>query len=236
VKEATILIALYKAGDFLSAKIESLQKQTYFDKSTIILLNCQNLEQESEIYSDFVANNENVIVKEYKEWTMLYPTWNDGITMTSKIQCQEFGVESSKYIMNSNVDDMLHPEYVEECCKFLDHDLTYGVVSTEVLVADKPNQIWPDWDHMSRMPIGYRAGGTAGPCPMWRRSLHENYGLFGNYRVIGDARMWEKWHSGGVKFGIINKDMVLYFFNADSLERRLNSDGVQFRHLDIDGQ
>lgn len=226
MKDVTILIALYKAGDFLPAKIESLQKQTYFNKSTIVLLNCQDLNQESEIYSDFAADNKNVIVKEYKEWKMLYPTWNDGIAMTS-----------SKYVMNSNVDDMLHSEYVEECCKFLDNNLEYGVVSTEVIVTDKPNQVWPKWDHViSRMPIGYPhhiGGGTAGPCPMWRRSLHEKYGLFGDYRVIGDARMWEKWHDNGIKFGVINKDMVLYLTHANSLERRSNENGVRFRHLDI---
>jgi hypothetical protein len=62
---------------------------------------------------------------------------------------------------------------------------------------------------------------------MWRRSLHKKYGLFGDYRVIGDAKLWEKWYGGGVKFGTINKNMVLYLNHIDSLERRSN-----FRELD----
>lgn len=220
-KVATILVALWKAGNFLEKKLIDLEQQTFFDRCNIVLLNCQNLDGEADIYADFLKHD-NVTEIRYDNHINLYPTWNDGIKSTK-----------SEFIMNSNADDMLHPEYVEACSYWLKVHPNFGCVSTGVLLTHQPNQIYPNWKSQNRLPFHFYPNSTAGPCPLWRRSLHDKYGYFGDYRVIGDARMWEKWHAGGERFGLIRRDMVLYYAHHGSLERRVDEKGRELRTLDL---
>lgn len=219
---ATILIALWKAGDFLEAKLADLEQQTLFSRCNIVLLNCQNLDNEADIYADFLAKHDNVLEIRYDEHVNLYPTWNDGIKATD-----------SRFIMNSNVDDMLHPEYVEVCSDWLKAHPNFACVSTGVLLTHHPNQIYPNWKWQNRLPFNFYPRSTAGPCPLWRRDLHDTYGYFSDLRVIGDADMWERWHAGGERFGLIRRDMVLYYAHHGSLERRVDEKGRELRTLDL---
>ena len=220
MKLATVLIALYKASSYLPSKLSNLLQQTVFNDCWIVLLNCCDLEKESEIYNDF-RKFPNVKIIEYSQHINLYPTWNDGIKTTD-----------SKYILNSNVDDQLHPKYIEKCCDFLNNN-NHSIVSSQVLMTSIPNQTWPHWDYDDRFPIHIYPLSTAGPCPVWKRSLHDKYGYFKDYAVIGDARMWESWLAGGEKFGMINEDLVLYYRNSHSLERRRHDNGELLRDIDL---
>lgn len=229
-RKLTILVAMWKAGRFLQAKIDNLKRLEGFENCWVVLLNCQNHDRENEVYHDFVEENDNVLAIQYDNHVNLYPTWNDGIKATE-----------SDYIMNSNVDDMLHPTFANRCCGWLDSHQEYACVSTRVLVTYKPNQ--PDaskWEHDRIMPFKRYPHSSAGPCPVWRRSLHEKYGYFGNYRVIGDARMWERWHAGKEQFGLIKEDLVLYYRYNRSLEMRFIEDksdpnfGKLYRDIDIE--
>lgn len=218
----TILVALYKAGGYLEAKLQDLQQQTHFQYCNIVLLNCQNLDDEASIYAEFVASNPNVTAIEYPEHVRLYPTWNDGIKATA-----------SNYIMNSNVDDMLHPEYVESCSNWLDTHPQFAVVSTRILLTYKSNQVWPHWEWHGDLPFRAFPASTPGPCPMWRRELHGKYGYFSDLRVIGDADMWERFKIGDEKFGLLDRNLVLYYAHHDSLERRVDDKGREFKTLDL---
>jgi glycosyltransferase involved in cell wall biosynthesis len=216
-----VLISLYRSGRFLSSKLANLKSLCGFDAIRFILLNCCDYDNESEIYKDFAASP-NVVVIEYKQDTTLYKCWNDGILASD-----------SRYIMNSNVDDMLHPSYVIRCADFLDSNQDYGVVSSGVYITDKPNQVYTGWSKIGKMPLYAYPLSSAGPCPMWRRSLHDEYGLFNPVcRSIGDAIMWEKWLRNGVKFGLIEEYMVLYYMWAHSLERRCDESGRKLEQLD----
>lgn len=223
-KSVTILVAIYNAKDFIKAKIENLQQISAFDDCWIVLLNCLDNDKESETYRDFVRSNDNVLEIRYSTHINLYPTWNHGIAITN-----------SKYIMNNNVDDQLHPEYVVKCAQYLDDNPDMAVVSSRILMTD----IWNQSDHnkwkwCDEMPFHPYPSSTAGPCPMWRRSLHDKYGYFGDYRVIGDARMWEKWLAGGEKFGLLDEKLVLYLRTNQSLERRRDPQtGLLLRELDL---
>ena len=221
-KIVTILVALWKAGNFLEKKLIDLEQQTFFDRCNIVLLNCQNHDDEADIYANFLKYD-NITEIRYDEHINLYPTWNDGIRNTE-----------SEFIMNSNVDDMLHPEYVETCSHWLKVHLDFACVSTGVLLTHSPNQIYPNWKWQNRLPLDFYPNSTAGPCPLWRRSLHNKYGYFDSRcTTIGDAIMWEKWHAGGERFGLIQRDMVLYYAHHDSLERRVDENGLSFRDADL---
>lgn len=220
-KIVTILVALWKAGGFLEKKLINLKQQTFFSQCNIVLLNCQNHDNEAGIYVDFLKHD-NVTEIRYDEYTYLYPTWNDGIKSTE-----------SEFIMNSNADDMLHPEYVETCSHWLKTHPDFACVSTGVLLTYHPNQVYPNWEHQGNLPLDFYPNSTAGPCPLWRRSLHDKYGYFDpRCSTIGDTVMWEKWYAGGERFGLIKRDMVLYYAHSDSLERRVEN-GISLRDSDL---
>jgi len=217
-----VLIAIYKGSEFIKSKIECIKAQTIFNESQIVLLNCQNLENEDILYRDFLEHK-NVIEIKYESHVTLYKSWNDGINATN-----------SELVTNSNLDDQLHPEFLERCVKHLDHHTNIGILSTGVLVTHIPNQIWPHWKYHDRMPLYPYPESSAGPCPVWRRNLHVKYGYFdAQHQVIGDAIMWEKFLSGGEIFGLINDDLVLYYINPTSLERRRDDNGVLLRDSDL---
>lgn len=226
-RSITILTAFYKSADLVQSKIQNLQKQTIFNECTIVILNCQNLEGEREQYREFLENNHNVIEIFYENHIRLYPTWDDGIKATK-----------SEFICNSNADDMWHPQYLEKCRKYLYMHQNIACVSSKILLTYTKNQIdHNSWKHEHTLPKGTYPQTTAGPCPVWRRSLHDKYGYFGNYRTIGDAKMWEKWHAGNEKFGYIDEALVLYYASGMSLERRVDLElGKSFRELDLEDE
>jgi hypothetical protein len=221
----TVLIAAYKARAYVESKIQSILMQTAFTDASFILLNCQNLENESEAFRPLTDKHPNVIEINYTNYVKLYSTWNDGIRLTK-----------TPFICNFNMDDQWHPQYLEKCIDFLRENPDYATVSSQILVTSTSNQVWPTWTWDAQMPSLPYPESSAGPCPMWRRSLHDRYGYFDDYYVVGDAKLWEKWLAGGERFGLIKEDLVLYYRNPDSLERRHNDDAVRLRDLDLNAR
>lgn len=221
-KKATALIALYKAGEYIESKIKNILQQTAFKDCWFVFLNCQNLHDESKFLLKAAAKHDNFIIIDIDDYMRLYSTWNIGIELTQ-----------STYITNANVDDHWHPEYLEKCMGYLDTNNEIGIVSTEVYVTNIKNQKYPNWQHLHKMPAFIYPESTAGPSPMWRRSLHDKYGMFDDYHVISDARQWEKYLAGGEKFGLIYEPLVLYYMNPESLERRRGDDGRLLRDIDL---
>lgn len=219
-----VLVALYKAGQFLEAKLETLSRQTAFKDAQIVLLNCQNLDNERDTYNRFIQEHNNVFDIYYNEHIRLYASWNDGILATN-----------SDYICNSNADDMLHPAYLEKLIDLLDNNNDIGVALCNSLVTDVPNQLWPEWSNIHGEIISQYPLSTAGPCPMYRRELHIKHGMYHNYRTISDALMWHDWHSAGVKFANVNEHLVLYYHApGHNLEVRTDAEtGQTFRDLDL---
>lgn len=222
--EITILVALYKAGEFIEAKIKNLRNLTNIQQCKVIFLNCQDLDNESKHYEKFLEDYPQSTHIIYNKHRKVYGTWNEGIKMSD-----------TKYIANFNADDQCRPDYFEKCIQFLEEYEEYCAVSSRVLVSSFPNQVWPEWTKDSELPPATYPDSTAGPCPVWRRSLHSKYGYFDDLRVVSDATMWQRWHEGGEKFGYINDPMVLYYRSPNSLERRIDpKTKLPYRHLDLD--
>jgi glycosyltransferase involved in cell wall biosynthesis len=221
-KRVAILIAVYKASGYVESKIASLLDQTALDQAQVVLLNCQDLENESHLFRTF-KTSDNVLEIVYTNYKKLYGTWNDGIKASN-----------SDFIVNYNMDDQWHPDFLKKCISFLDANPDFATVSTRVLITDTPNQVWSrkQWHPTDELPFLPYPLSSAGPSPMWRRSLHEKYGLFQDHYVISDALMWEKWLEGGEKFGLIDEPLTLYYRNPNSLERR-HEGGMRLIDIDL---
>lgn len=225
-KLITILVSIYNGGGFIKSKLANLLQQTIIDDVHVVFLNCMNNDNERSFYEPLLSCDK-VSCTEilYHSHVKLYKSWNDGIQITN-----------SEFVCNSNIDDMWHPEYLEKSIEFLRSNVEYSVVSSRVLITNVPNQVNHDnWASIiGVMPFYQYPLSTAGPCPVWRRSLHDTFGYFGDYLTIGDAKMWEKWHAGGVGFGLIPHDQVLYYASPNSLERRVDENGKLYRNIDLE--
>lgn len=208
--DVTIMTAIYKAGDFIENFMSEIVRQTIFNRCKLVLLNCQNLHNERQIYKPYLGSN--VVSIEYPEYVKLYHTWNNAMYFYP-----------SKYFISANIDDRWRPDYLEQCVAFLDMHSEFGVVAGGVDVTDTKNCTWPVWQVSDTMSIMY-PGSTMGPSPMWRKELIDKWGGFSNYYSIGDARLWEIWHANGVRFGTLPETYILYYRNPESLERRRDND------------
>lgn len=220
----TVLVALYKAGKFIETKLETLRQQTIFKQCDIVLLNCQNLNNERDTYSSFLKFP-NVREIYYPEYKKLYSTWNDGIRSST-----------AHYIVNSNVDDILHPECYEKLARILDFYADYGVVMSNAYVTGRPNSLWPNWEvHHGIIETMYPLG-TPGPGPMWRKYIHDKLGYFKDRYVVGDALFWEHCHQNGVKFLNTPEILMSYYQECgQNLETRIDENlGRPLRDIDLD--
>lgn len=219
--KVAVLISVYEASHYLDSKLTSIANQTIFDQCTFIFVNCQDRHKESIKLDEFCKINRNCKHLISKEYITIYEAWNMGITNSE-----------SDYLSNYNMDDQWHPEYLEKCSKAAD-DQNAAIVSTEVLITDTPNQLYPFWHHINKIPSGLYPNFVVGPSPMWRRDLHDKYGLFENFYVISDALMWDRFYKGGEKFVILNEELVLYFISPESLERRRDGNGEKLLNIDL---
>lgn len=220
----TILVSIYKAGEYIESKVKNLLQQSTLNNCKIVFLNCLNLDNERDFYKDHLSDNIHEII--YDKHVGLYKSWNDGIIQYP-----------SDYICSSNVDDMWHPNYLKVMKNYLDTNKDADVISSRVLITNIKNQIdHTRWSaNLGSIPLKEYPLSTAGPSPMWRRSLHDKFGLFDDLLTIGDAIMWQKWFNNGVKFRTLDNPLVLYYASPNSLERRVDSKtGKSYRQLDLE--
>ena len=141
----------------------------------------------------------------------LYDAWNMGIETAE-----------GEYITNINTDDRLYPGALQKMIDVLDNDPEIGVVYPDV---DRVDEIdgepfgqftWAEGDISVLIQ-----GCFLGPMPMWRKSLHDEYGLFDpEMHSSGDYDVWLRLAKAGVKMHRIAEPLGAYFDRAESIEHR----------------
>ena len=141
----------------------------------------------------------------------LYAAWNDAIDLSD-----------GEYLTNINTDDRLYPGALQKMIDVLDDNPDIGVV-------------YPDVDRVDEIdgePFGqynWAEGGLAallrgcflGPMPMWRKSLHDEYGLFDpEMHSSGDYDFWLRLAKNDVKMQRIPEVLGAYFDRPESIEHR----------------
>lgn len=201
-----VLVAVYKAKQFIDAKLKNLQKQSIFEDLDIILLNCQNIDNERKIYKKYLCNNiREVLIEDY---CTLYHSWNIGIN-TTKANC----------IINSNVDDMYHEK---SCETYLNALQTHDVAFSYYAISKMPNR-W-NWNGSSPKNLIQRVAWDRlflGPSVAVKKEIFKRSDLYDpDLYAAGDCDMWGRWNKIGVTTKVIKDPLVLYYHNHASLERR----------------
>lgn len=207
--KVTAIVSVYKAERFIRGCLEDLTAQTLFQQGLLEII----------VVNSGSPDNEDAIIREYllrypdqlryittPERETIYQAWNRGAIAARGV-----------YLTNANADDRHRPDALEIMSKALDAHPEIGLVYADSNVTREENAtfdhapvvgcfLWPQFDPRHLFQICY-----VGPQPMWRRSLHERYGLFdATFRSAGDYDFWLRLVAAGERFSHIRETLGLY--------------------------
>ncbi|GAG45889.1 unnamed protein product, partial [marine sediment metagenome] len=196
---------------------EDLTGQSLYKKGKleIIVVNSGSGQDEEAIVKKFQQKYDNIKYIKTEERETIYKAWNRAIKAAS-----------GKYITNANTDDRHAPHMLERLAVELERNEDIAAVYSHFYVTTVENQTWEtktpermsDW-HPPYSREALLKGNFMGPQPMWRKSLHDEYGYFDQtLKVSGDYEFFLR-VSQTHNFLLIPEPLGLYLFSPNSLER-----------------
>lgn len=218
--QVTALVSTYKGERFIRGCLDDLVAQSLFGRGAlqVIVIDSASPEQERLIAAEFARQfHGRIIYRRAEARESLYAAWNRAIPLAQ-----------GTFLTSANVDDRHHPEALEKLAALLDSRpdaaLAYAdsyVVTQENATwknADKSRLLaWPDFDRDLLFETCY-----IGQAPVWRRDLHDRFGLFdAHMSSAGDYEFWlrlAKGHGGaGERFIHLPEPLGLYLERQDAI-------------------
>ena len=209
----TSLLSTYYDLPLLQGRLDNLLTQGEIDMAVIVI--AEQDSEELEVLDTWLNYHPGFRWKvgsiETEGIPTLYDAWNQGIA-----------IAEGEYLTNINTDDRLYPGALQKMIDVLDNNPDVGVVYPDV---DRVDEIdgepfgqftWAEGD----LAVLLR-GCFLGPMPMWRKSLHDEYGLFDpDMHSSGDYDFWLRLAKNEVRFKRIPEVLGAYFDRAESIEHR----------------
>lgn len=181
------IVSTYNAERFIRECLKDLEEQTISDRLEIIVVNTGSEQNERAIVKEFQEKYSNIRYIETDQRETVYAAWNRGIK-----------VAKGKYITNANTDDRHRKDAFEVMLNILENLPEVALVYADMIITQVENETfenctpaghfrWLNWDRQKLLQ-GFC---FMGPQPMWRKSLHEEYGYFDDSFVTsGDYEFW----------------------------------------------
>jgi glycosyltransferase involved in cell wall biosynthesis len=199
------IVSAYYAEQYLAGRLDNLLSQV--DQ---IVLVCRHGSAEQDIAESSAMPDMHIITT--PDIPTIYAAWNMAIAF-----CH------GDYITNANCDDRAYPGKLRKLAAALDHNNKYAVAYGDV---DRVREI--GGAPFSRYT--WAEGGIdqlihgcfVGPMPLWRRGLHDKYGMFdADMHSAGDYEFWLRIARAGERLYHLRDDVVgAYLDRADSAEKR----------------
>lgn len=206
IPKVSAIVSAYYAEKYLDARIRNLVIQQ--PRPEVVAV-CQRGSKEEYILNSMRENVDVYVVTD--DIPTVYAAWNMGIKQAS-----------GDYITNANCDDRLYPSALAALSSVLYKNKDIAVAYADVDIVEQ----------IGGSPVGrytWKEGGLAelmegcflGPMPLWRKSLHEKYGMFdAEMHSAGDYEFWLRLAAGGEKFFHIKQPFGAYLKRKDSVEHR----------------
>jgi GT2 family glycosyltransferase len=220
----SIITSLFKGGDYIEAFLENITSQTIFrDHCELIIVDASSPEGEGEVIARFQETHPNIVYRRMDSRIGIYEAWNIGIEMAK-----------GRYLTNANLDDCRRADSLEIQATILDSLPFVDVAYQDVLYSFEPNISFDKIEAhglKTNLPVisRYNLSEFNSPHngPMWRKSLHEDVGLFNqNYRSAADFDFWLRCRLKGKRFYKSNEAHVAYYVNPNGLSTREDTVGV----------
>ncbi len=208
------IVSTYNSERFIRGCLEDLEAQTIADRIEIIVIDSFSQQNEGEVIKEMQSKFDNIRYIRTDKNETVYAAWNRGIKMAS-----------GKYITNANADDRHSFDAFEKMTRILEGSPEIALVYANVIITDRENETfdnhtpsglyrWHDWDRNTLLT------GVCfmGPQPMWRRSVHDEYGYFDESMITsGDYEFWLR-ISQTNDFYHIDSSLGLYLNSPQSIE------------------
>lgn len=181
------IVSVYNAERYLKGCLEDLLSQSIANQMEIIVVDSGSEQNEGPIVRHFQDKYNNIKYIRTAKRETVYEAWNRGIQLAR-----------GRYITNANADDRHRNDALEILSATLDQRPDIALVYADILVTETENETfeqctptsrfcWLDWDRHKLL----EGKCFMGPQPMWRRSLHGEYGFFrSDFITSGDYEFW----------------------------------------------
>lgn len=234
--QVSAIVSAYYADDYLEGCLFDLMAQDLYKAGSLeIVVVYDGHSPEADILSSF--GDDIVLVPTYTDiqgegYPTIYKAWNLGIEAST-----------GEYITNANCDDRHNPISMGLMAKILYANPHIDLVYHDQYITWDPNTTWQEfidrphdtpqtqliygrdlpgrdglfhWGSYSHERL--ITGCFVGPQPMWRRSLHQRYGMFDpEFESAGDYEFWLR-VAGKDNFFYISEPLGLYLAREDGRE------------------
>ena len=218
--KVSVLCSLYRGRAFIDEYLHNIVEQEDFTECELIVIDAASPEGEHEIIRAYAREHPNIRYHRCSERIGIYAAWNLAVEMSS-----------GEYLSNANVDDSRHPASLRMFREALDESPEVDVVYSDCLYSLLPHVPWPTAEVIglrSELPpittrnlLEFNSPHCA---PMWRKSLHERFGMFDDeFRSAGDWEFWLRCARGGAVFEKIEPPLVQYFQNPKGISTSIDS-------------
>lgn len=211
--KCSIFCPLYKGEKFVEGYVTDMFKQTVFNETEFIFLDCNSPENEKNILEPLSQQYNNIIYKKLDNDPGIYAAWNISVKMCS-----------SSIIGNWNIDDRKSSNSLEILLKAFERDESLDLAYGLTYVSTKENESYEDntYEHVYPcLPHSLKnllINNSPHCMPLWKKSLHDRFGYFDeNYRTASDGDMWLRSAVGGAKIYMVNHPVGLYYYNPKGI-------------------
>lgn len=222
--EISAIASLYQGGAFIEQFMDNITSQNGFDRHCeLIIVDADSPENEAETIARYVSRHPGVRYQRMNARVGIYEAWNIGVQMAR-----------GSYLTNTNLDDLRRRDSFEIQAGALQSLPFVDVVYQDFYFSFDPYLDWEGvaaFGYKSDLPVitPYNMLRFNSPhnAPMWRKSLHDEVGLFdASFKSAGDYEFWMRCLAAGKTFYKINEPHVVYYQNPKGLSTRADTRGL----------
>ena len=207
------IVSTYNSERFIRGCLEDLENQTIADRLEIIVVDSGSQQSEETIVREFQQKYDNIKYIKTEQREGVYSAWNRAIK-----------IARGKFITNANTDDRHRKDALQIMADTLLANPDVALVYADQIRTNTPNDSFADHHGVEMLPRPDYSrqrlvlGCCVGSQPMWRKSLHNEFGYFDDTLIC--AGDWDFWLriSSKYKFKRIPEFLGLYYYNKDGIE------------------
>lgn len=229
----TVIVSIYNAEKFIRGFMDNLMEQTVLADCQVLLLDAQSTDNTAAIIAEY--NHSSLEYVLLQDRLSIYETWNKGVALSK-----------APILTNWNTDDRRKFDSLESQLLFLENnpssDVCYGYTAWSYRANEKFEDaniydLYPCYEVTAQSMM---ENNSPHCMPMWRKSLHDRFGLFNlEYPTAADFDFWMRCLEGGAKFSKLFETVGLYYYNPQGLSTNSQSSNMRegakikekFKHL-----
>jgi len=237
--EITFITSIFRGADFFKGFLENIAASAIECNAEVILVDAASPDNEREIFSSFIAEYPGL------ENRFKYIPLEDDPGLYN---CWKLAIErsSSSLISNANLDDRRSPYHTAALLNLIRNKSELSGAATAIRAMKAKNSGWysvTDNDYWftdeSSNAIEFKSLFSANEneevysrnmmhcMPVWKKSLHEEYGYFNEdrYGTSADWAFWLECTKGGEVFELLPAILSMYFISETSHNRANDVEG-----------